>query len=164
LFPSFQTGFVIAPENLISEAKNYLKILDRQGDLIQEQMLSELIYEGEIHRLIKKNVLIYKQRRDFLCECLSKHFKQHVFWEKPSGGLALWLRFEPHISLVKLAEQAHKNDLFLPKTVLYQDKNTCSIRFGFGDLKEEEIEIIVKKLRMAYDLVSKEYVHHYIEF
>lgn len=154
LFPSFHTGFVIAPKNLISEAKNYLKILDRQGDLIQEHMLSELIYEGEIHRLIKKNVLIYKQRRDFLCECLSEHFKQHVVWEKPSGGLALWLRFEPQISLVKLAENAHKNDLFLPKTILYQDKNTCCIRFGFGDLNEEEIEIIVRKLKMAYDLTS----------
>jgi hypothetical protein len=29
-------------------------MLDRQGDLTQEQMLSELIYEGEIHRLLKK--------------------------------------------------------------------------------------------------------------
>ncbi|WP_308991559.1 PLP-dependent aminotransferase family protein [Mariniflexile litorale] len=153
LFPSFQTGFVIAPENLISEAKNYLRILDRQGDLIQEQMLSELIYEGEIHRLIKKNIIIYKQRRDFLCECLFKYFKQHVFWDKPSGGLALWLRFEPKISLVKLAQQAQNMDLFLPKTILYQDKNTCCIRFGFGDLNEEEIEIIVKKLRAAYNLV-----------
>lgn len=153
LFPSFQTGFVIAPENLILEAKNYLKLLDRQGDLIQEQMLAELIYEGEIHRLIKKNIIIYKHRRDFLCECLAENFKQHVFWEKPSGGLALWLRFEPQISLVKLADQAYKNDLFLPKTILYQDKNTCCIRFGFGDLNEEEIDIIVKKLRMAYDLV-----------
>ncbi|MFH4963632.1 PLP-dependent aminotransferase family protein [Gaetbulibacter sp. M235] len=153
LFPSFQTGFVIAPENLISEAKNYLKLLDRQGDLIQEQMLSELIYEGEMHRLIKKNIIVYKQRRDFLCKCLSENFKKHVFWEKPSGGLALWLRFEPKISLVKLAEQAQRNDLFLPKTILYQDKNTCSIRFGFGDLNEEEIEIIVKKLKMAYDSV-----------
>ncbi len=154
LFPSFQTGFVIAPENLISEAKNYLRILDRQGDLIQEQMLSELIYEGEIHRLIKKNIVIYKQRRDFLSESLSKHFKQLVFWEKPSGGLALWLRFEPQISLVKLSEHAQKHDLFLPKTILYQDKNTCCIRFGFGDLNEEEIEDVVKKLKNAYDLVT----------
>jgi len=153
LFPSFQTGFVIAPENLISEAKNYLKLLDRQGDLIQEQMLSELIYEGEMHRLIKKNIIVYKQRCDFLCHCLSENFSRHVFWEKPFGGLALWLRFEPKISLVKLAEQAQRNDLFLPKTILYQDKNTCCIRLGFGDLNEEEIEIIVKKLRIAYDLV-----------
>lgn len=153
LFPSFQTGFVVAPENLIQEAKNYLKILDSQGDLIQEQMLSELIYEGEIHRLIKKNILIYKQRRDFLCECLTTHFENQIHWQKPSGGLALWLRFEPKISLVKLAEQAQKNDLFLPKTMLYQDKNTCCMRFGFGDLNEEEIDIIVKKLREAYNLI-----------
>lgn len=29
LFPSFQTGFVVAPENLISEAQNYLQLIDR---------------------------------------------------------------------------------------------------------------------------------------
>jgi GntR family transcriptional regulator/MocR family aminotransferase len=32
-------------------------MLDRQGDLTQEQMLSELIYEGEIHRLLKNTGL-----------------------------------------------------------------------------------------------------------
>ena len=30
LFPSFQTGFVVAPENLISEAKNYLQSFDEK--------------------------------------------------------------------------------------------------------------------------------------
>lgn len=155
LFPSFQTGFVVAPFNLIVEAKNYLKMLDRQGDVIQEQMLSELIYEGEIHRLIKKNTIQYKQRRDYLCEMLFKYFKKEIQWTKPSGGLAIWLQFEPKVSLVQLAELAEKNDLFLPKTILYQNKNTCAIRFGFGHLNEEEIEIVVKKLKLAYDLVSK---------
>ena len=155
LFPSFQTGFVVAPYNLIVEAKNYLKMLDRQGDVIQEQMLSELIYEGEIHRLIKKNTIQYKQRRDFLCEMLSKYFKKEIQWTKPSGGLAIWLQFEPKFSLVKLAEVAEKNDLFLPKTILYQNKSTCAIRFGFGHLNDEELEIVVKKLKLSYDLVHK---------
>lgn len=155
LFPSFQTGFVVAPYNLIVEAKNYLKMLDRQGDVIQEQMLSELIYEGEIHRLIKKNTIQYKQRRDFLCQILTQYFNDKLQWTKPNGGLAIWLQFEPKVSLVQLAEVAEKNDLFLPKTILYQNKNTCAIRFGFGHLNEEEIEIVVKKLKLAYDLVTK---------
>jgi GntR family transcriptional regulator/MocR family aminotransferase len=155
LFPSFQTGFVVAPYNLIVEAKNYLKMLDRQGDVVQEQMLSELIYEGEIHRLIKKNTIQYKQRRDFLCEMLSKYFKKGVQWTKPSGGLAIWLQFEPKFSLVKLVEVAEKNDLLLPKTILYQNKDICAIRFGFGHLNEEELKIVVKKLKLAYDLVTK---------
>ena len=153
LFPSFQTGFVVAPSNLIVEAKNYLQMLDKQGDLIQEQMLSELISEGEIHRLIKKNVMHYKRRLDYLCELLALHFKESIKWKKPAGGLAIWLQFQPTISLVQLAEEAQKNDLLLPKTILYQNKDTCAIRFGFGHLNEEELEIVVKKLKTSYDFM-----------
>jgi GntR family transcriptional regulator/MocR family aminotransferase len=162
LFPSFQTGFVVAPENLISEAKNYLQLLDKQGDLIQEQMLSELIHEGEIHRLMKKNNVIYKRRRDCLFKHLDTYFKESLVWKKPSGGLAIWVQFEPKIPLVKLAAEAEKNDLFLPKTILYQDKNRCAIRFGYGHLEEEEIEIVVKKLKEAYVTVVKKLSSEYI--
>lgn len=150
LFPSFQTGFVVAPENIITEAKNYLQMLDQQGDLIQEQLLSELIYEGEIHRLLKKNSVTYKRRRDLTCEGLKKHFNNAIQFKKPSGGLAIWIHFVPSISLLQLAEETAKLDLFLPKTILYQDKNTCAIRFGFGHFNEEEIEIVLQKLKTAY--------------
>lgn len=153
LFPSFHTGFVVAPENLISEAKNYLQLLDKQGDLIQEQMLAELISEGEIYRLKKKNIVTYKQRRDSLCQYLNSYFEGVITWKIPLGGLAIWLQFVENISLVKLAEEAEKLNLFLPKTILYQDKNTCAVRFGFGHLNEEEIEIVIKKLKSAYNKV-----------
>ena len=154
LFPSFQIGFVVAPENLILEAKNYLQMLDSKGDLIQKQVLAELIHEGEIHRLLKKNTLVYKKRRDALFFALEKHFENEITYKKPSGGLAIWLQFEPKISLKQLAEEAEKNDLFLPKTILYQDKKTCAIRFGFGHLSDVEIEIVVKKLKLAYDKLA----------
>jgi GntR family transcriptional regulator/MocR family aminotransferase len=155
LFPSFQTGFVIAPENLISEATNYLQLLDKQGDLIQEQMLSELINEGEIHRLMKKNIIIYKERRNCLSELLTEYFSEIATWNIPAGGLAIWLEFQASISLVKLAEEAEKNNLFLPKTILYQDKNTCAIRFGFGHLNKEEMEPVIQKLKSAYNKVNE---------
>jgi len=153
LFPNFQTGFVVAPENLILEAKNYLQMLDKQGDLIQEQVLSELIYEGEIHRMLKKSVLIYKQRRDYTCECFKRYFNKNIQFKKPSGGLAIWIVFQPSVSLIQLSEEVSRLDVFLPKTTLYQDKKTCAIRFGFGHLNEEEIDIVVKKLKQAYDFL-----------
>ena len=37
----FSNGICSGSENLILEAKNYLQMLDKQGDLIQEQVLSE---------------------------------------------------------------------------------------------------------------------------
>ena len=116
-------------------------------------MLSALINEGEIYRLMKKNVVIYKKRRDVLCNLLTNYFSDYAQWEIPSGGLAIWLQFQPKISLLKLAKEAEKNDLLLPKTILYQNKNTCAIRFGFGHLDEHEIEFVIKKLKKAYDAV-----------
>ena len=153
LFPSFQIGFVIAPENLIQEAKNYLYLLDEQGDLIQQQMLSELINEGEIYRLMKKNIVVYKDRRDCLHQLLTKHFAKIATWKLPEGGLAIWLTFEPKIPLAKLAKEAEKNNLFLPKTILYQNKNTCAIRFGFGHLNIDELKIVIQKLKFTYNNV-----------
>jgi hypothetical protein len=54
---------VFRQDLLISEAKNYLNA-DRQGDLTQEQMLSE--YEGEIHRLLKKTYWSITKTRFFI--------------------------------------------------------------------------------------------------
>jgi GntR family transcriptional regulator/MocR family aminotransferase len=117
-------------------------MLDRQGDLTQEQMLSELIYEGEIHRLLKKNILVYKQRRDFLYQCLEENFKDAIRFKKTNGGLAIWLQFNTVI-FVQLSEQALRHDLFCLKPYFIKTK-TLAIRLGFGHLNEEEIEIIVK--------------------
>jgi GntR family transcriptional regulator/MocR family aminotransferase len=55
--------------------------------------------------------------------------------------------------LVQLSEQALRFDLFC-KTILYQDKDTCAIRLGFGHLNEKEIEIIVKKKLKQHDLTK----------
>ena len=150
LFPSFQIGFLIAPENFILEAKNYLQMIDSKGDLIQEQVLAALIHEGEIHRLLKKNTLVYKKRRDTMLRALKHHFGNAITIEKPSGGLALWIQFTTPISLVKLAEETKKMGVFLPKTLLFQDKSNCAIRLGFGHWNEEEIEMVVEKLKLGY--------------
>ena len=155
LFPSFQTGFVIAPKNFISEANNYLQLLDKQGDLIQKQMLSELIHEGEIYRLTKKNSVLYKRRQDHLKHLLEKHFSNVASWQIPTGGLAIWLAFYPKISLVEYAKICEAYNLLLPKTVLYQDKNTCAIRLGYAHLNTEELTNVIAIMKRAYKKVTQ---------
>ena len=86
---------------------------------------------------------------------MKRYFNETIQFKKPSGGLAIWIEFQPSISLIQLAEEVAKLDVLLPKTILYQDKNTCSIRFGFGHLNEEEIEVVISKLKLAYDTITK---------
>lgn len=151
LLPAFQTGFVVAPENLIKAAKNYRQMIDKQGDLVLEQVLADMIHEGEIHRLLKKSIVVYKQRRDLFCKQLELVFGNKISWQKPLGGLAIWIQFNPTISLTKFAEEALKIDLTIPKNILYQDKQNCAIRLGFGHLNDEEIVLLISKLKEAYD-------------
>jgi GntR family transcriptional regulator/MocR family aminotransferase len=90
-------------------------------------MLSELIYEGEIHRLLKKNILVYKQDAIFYTNVLKKILKM-LSVLKPTGGLAIWLQFSTVISLIQLSEQALRYDLFCLKPYFIKTRH---VRYPF---------------------------------
>jgi len=140
LAPGFRTGFVVAPENLMVELRKYLGIIDRQGDIVMEQVLGEMIEEGTIFRHLKKSLKEYKLRRDHFCTLLDSHFSQQVTYIKPKGGLAIWTKWNSDISLLKLSQQALQKGLFIPQTILYQSKKQTAMRLGFGHLNKEELE------------------------
>jgi len=140
LTPSFSNGFVVAPQNFIIEMQKYLSILDRQGDIVMEQVLGEMIAEGDIHRHLKKSLKIYQERRNNCCALLAKYFGHQATFNIPNGGLAVWLEWNIPISLLQLAKNCQKNDLFIPKNTLYQNRKTTAMRIGFGHLTTEEME------------------------
>lgn len=140
LVPSFSTGFVVAPQNFINEMQKYMGILDRQGDVVMEQVLGEMIAEGDIHRHLKKSLKVYQERRNNCCALLVKHFGHQLSFTLPTGGLAVWLEWNTPISLLKLAKDCQAKDLFIPKNILYQNKNLIAMRMGFGHLTTDEME------------------------
>ena len=140
LAPAFQKGFVVAPDNLIVEMRKYLSIIDKQGDIIMEQALGEMIEEGEIHRHLKKAMKVYRERRDLFCAILESRFNDCVDFRKPSGGLAVWTSWDRSLSLFQLANLCKKSGLFIPKNLLYQNNIVSGMRLGFGHLNNQEIE------------------------
>lgn len=52
---------------------------------------------------------------------------------------------------MKLAAMCQKNQLFIPRTLLYQSRSVTAMRLEFGHLNEEEmrasVEVIKKVLR-----------------
>lgn len=139
LAPGFKTGFVVAPNNLITELRKYMGIIDQQGDILMEQVLGEMIEEGNIHRHLKKSLYIYRERRDNICALLDQDFKDLISYRKPSGGLAVWTEWRLPLSLLKLSQACAKDDLFIPKNILYQNKDITAMRIGFGHLSIEEM-------------------------
>lgn len=147
LAPAFRTGFVVAPHTIMVEMQKYLGIIDRQGDVVMEYALGEMIEEGEIHRHLKKSLKVYRERRDYFCKVLVENLNEVVTFQVPSGGLALWTNWNRDISLYKLASNCAKDDLLIPKTLLYQNQHVSAMRLGFGHLNEQEMDVVVQILK-----------------
>ncbi len=154
LAPAFSCGFVVAPKNLIVEIDKYASLLSRYNDVIMEQVLVEMISEGEMHRHLRKALKVYEERRNNCCELITKNLGNDVSFEKPKSGLAVWVNFQQKISLVKLAHFCEKQELHIPKNLLYQDKKTTAIRLGFGHLNFEEMEQVVKILTTNFRAIQ----------
>ncbi|AZA75016.1 aminotransferase-like domain-containing protein [Chryseobacterium indoltheticum] len=154
LVPGFRTGFIVAPENLMIEMRKYLGIIDRQGDVLMEHVLGEMIAEGEINRYLKKSLKIYQERRDYFVSLSEQNLGEYIDFQKPSGGLAVWMKWKIPVNLMQLSRNCAQNNLFIPKTLLYQNKNLTAMRLGFGNLNLNEMDKSIEILSENIKLLS----------
>ncbi len=151
----FSYGFVAAPPEFIKELEKHQNILEPGIDVMKEQVLTEWISEGEVHRLSKKNKKIYKERRDHFVSLLNERLKGKIKFRIPPRGLAIWVEWLGDFNLIKFQKECSNNGLFLPKTILYQTKDLTATRLGFGHLEKEEMEKAVSILNQSLENIRK---------
>ncbi|WP_158799596.1 PLP-dependent aminotransferase family protein [Pedobacter sp. L105] len=149
LAPGFRSGYLIAPENLIREMAKFRRLVDRQGDMLMEQALAELLEEKEIQRHLKKAVKIYQERRDTFTGLLQHHLGNELSFISPPGGLSVWTKWNPQLNLMRISKNCLKHNLHLPQELLYQTDNFTAMRLGFGNLSPAELEEAVAILTSA---------------
>lgn len=147
--PGFQTGYMLAPEDLIHEAQKYLPIFEK-NDLVKEQALAEMIHQGDIHRYRRKALTTYHSRRDYFHQLLTTHFSEIFDYSLPQGGLAFWLRLSSTYSIAEIVHKAEQKGLFIPQTCCFQNRELAAFRLGFGHLNDQEMQKIIKTLRQAF--------------
>lgn len=102
---------------------------------------------------MKKGLLAYHKRRDFLCSLLKEKLPDVIDFKIPDGGLAIWAKFHKSVPLPPLTEKLKAQGLILSNGLIH---NTSAVsmnatRMGFGWMNEEEaaqaVDIIVKTIR-----------------
>jgi GntR family transcriptional regulator/MocR family aminotransferase len=85
-------------------------------------------------------------------QLLAGAFDGRVQFELPTGGLAVWLRFDPAVSLSRLAELAHAERVrFQPGSAFATDGQPVQgARLGFASLDEAELRRGVQRLAAAF--------------
>ncbi len=148
--PALRVGYVVAPAEVIEALANLRRIIDRQGDNLQEAALAVLFREGDMRRHLKKAQKTYQRRRDLFCERLRSELGHVVEFTKPGGGLAVWARFDPAFPLPELAKKARANGLWISDGVNY-GTHLNAARLGFAAVNEAEIERGMGILKRVFD-------------
>jgi GntR family transcriptional regulator/MocR family aminotransferase len=157
LAPGLRIGYVVASPDIINRCANEVILLDRQGSMVTELAVAELISTGELNRLIWRVMRVYSQRRQAMADALATHLSEWVDFTLPVGGLAFWLRLKEELDPDELASQAMTCGVrVLPSSQFGSGSNLKKgFRLGFGSIDEDTINKGIRRFREACIRVSK---------
>ncbi|WP_299158053.1 PLP-dependent aminotransferase family protein [uncultured Tenacibaculum sp.] len=148
--PVFRIGYLIASKEFVDEASKLRGFVDRQGDALLELTFADFIKSGDLDRHIRKVLKIYKLRRDLFCKLLKDELTEYFQFEKPKGGMAVWVRLNKKYSWNQVSDEAKKHQLEIGEWQRYDMANTKhnAIRMGFASYNEGEIYELIFKLKL----------------
>jgi GntR family transcriptional regulator/MocR family aminotransferase len=149
LAPGLRIGFVVAPEPLADRIAALRRCVDRQGDLVVERAVAELLEEGELQRHVRKMRKTYQARRDALVDALGRHLGDALRFRVPRGGLAIWARTARDVDTTTWELRAREAGVIVQSSSRWAGRKTPAFRLGYAPVDEREIEIAVRRLAAA---------------
>jgi GntR family transcriptional regulator/MocR family aminotransferase len=149
--PGLRLGFVHGPEPLIQRMKQLRLVFDRQGDMVLERAMAELMEDGEIQRHLNRMHQVYRRRRDAACEALQRWLGERVSFDVPPGGLALWITANGTLDVDAWAAQALERGVaFQPgRQFAFEAGPVQGLRLGFANHDEAELEEVARRMAAA---------------
>jgi GntR family transcriptional regulator / MocR family aminotransferase len=153
LAPSFRLGFVVASREIIKHFGNEIRIIDRQGNVMTELAVAELLHMGEINRHTLKIAKTYEERRAFTAKLIRSELSDYVDFDMPDGGLALWLKIIPSINMQTLLKdmELEKVRVIAGTTFSLTNEPVTALRLGFATLNNDETALGIKRLKRAFE-------------
>ncbi len=148
LAPSIRMGYIVASKAFIWQAAQLRKVMEMRGDLLMEESVASLYSSGEMQRHINRSVKLYKVRRDMFCEMLVRELGDMVRFNKPLGGMAIWITFDQRYPLPELSKKLAIQGIYMNDGIQYDTGEIApnSLRIGFASMNEKEMKILVEAL------------------
>ena len=148
--PALRVGWVIVPKYLLSK----LSILKESSDIdmasFSQRIVSNFITNGHLvsHLALIRN--LYKEKRDFMSDCIEKYLPSRTKYTIPENGIYVWLEFEEQVDTEKLFQKAlDRKVIIIPGNSFSfggeRVANRC-IRLNFSFPSKTQIEQGIKRI------------------
>ena len=154
LFPGLRLGFLVAPRNIVAQARALRRLMVRHAPNNNQRTAALFLSLGHHDTLIRRLHRAYRSRWEVMGEALKRHLPDSS--RVPSfGGTAFWVRGPERLDSGELAEAAaRKGVLIEPGRVTFgaTDAPRNFYRLAFSSIDEQKIE---PGIRILSDLVRR---------
>ncbi len=142
LAPGLRVGFLIAPEELHRKLVQAKQAADLHTPSFTQRIVYETIKDGFLDAHVPTIRKLYAQRCNTMLEAMSRHFPTSVQWNRPEGGMFIWVKLPAKLDSRVLLEQAiAQNVAFVPGAPFFaNDPQPNTLRLSFVTVSPERIE------------------------
>jgi len=140
--PSLRLGWLLGPKELASSIVKFKQVTDLHTSCINQFQLLSFLEQGVMQSHIETLIEAYRLRRDTMVSSLTEHLPPGAHFERPDGGMFIWLSLPDHMdSSVLFLEAIKENLAFVPGRAFFTEEQ-CShqLRLNYTHSSLAEIE------------------------
>ncbi len=152
LAPGLRLGFLVAPKALYPKLLQAKQAADLHTPSFNQRLVAEVLKDGFIDRHVPTIRALYKSQCEAMLAALDRELKgTGIEWNKPSGGMFLWVKLPAHMNATDLLPQAvERNVAFVPGAAFYADNaQHNTLRLSFVTASVEQINVGVAALAVV---------------
>ncbi len=148
LAPGFRIAWAVGPAQLIDK----MVIAKQAGDLCSnpfgQYVAWKYIASGALDEHLEYIKELYNEKRLTMLEAMEQHFPPEAKWNKPMGGMFVWVKLPEYINTREMFEKAlQQNVAYVVGDAFYvENEGYNTMRLNFSHSSEEEIKEGIKRL------------------
>ncbi|MCO5122678.1 MAG: PLP-dependent aminotransferase family protein [Rhizobacter sp.] len=142
LAPGLRLGYVVAPGTLMPKLLQAKQAADLHTPSFNQRIVYEVIRNGFLDRHVPTIRALYKAQRDAMLAALERHMPEGVRWNRPAGGMFLWVELPASMNATGLLPFAVERGVaFVPGAPFFSGApQSNTLRLSFVTASEAQIE------------------------
>jgi len=142
LAPGLRLGYVVAPPALHFKLCQAKQAADLHTPTFTQRVAYETIKDGLLDTHIPTIRALYSKQCNVMLDALSRHMPAGVKWNKPEGGMFIWVELPEGLDSMAILEQAvARNVAYVPGAPFYaSNPRLNTLRLAFVTVPAERIE------------------------
>ena len=131
----------------------YKSTMDLHTNIFCQMVLAQYLADNDLNAHIEKTKELYKQKAEFMMECMAKFFPEEVTYTRPEGGMFIWATMPKGIKAVDVQNEVVKQGVAVcAGDPFYEyERGVRTMRLNYSNSSNEAME---KGLKILGDCIK----------